>query len=235
MAAWDSADLLSRFKVLAARPVTDTANSDTVIYSLLTEAQAAWFNVFAAQVPYVLMGAPTLMSTADGGATYTFPGGIYPLAVELYDSLSPARLLKPAAYYDANGDYVWEGNKIRFPQGETNTFGGGPPYARYITPPDVIDAATQPTLVPPHCRLLMVYRAVAEWANRGGYRDPAPFYDLERRFWMGNPQIGDIGALGALKAQNPALGAMAYEEWTGGPLDGVSTGSGYSVLRLGQG
>lgn len=234
MAAFDSPDLLSRCKILAARPATDTSMPDATWYALLTEAQATWTNTFAAQVPYVLMGPPTLLLSTDNGLTYPFPGCIMPLAVEVYDALNTARLMKPCTYWDPNGDYVWEGDHIRFSQGQSQTFANGP-YARWVNPPDVLDASHAPTLVPAHCRLLLVYRAVADWANRGGFRDPKPFYEMETRFWFGDPQRGDVGVLGALKTQNPFLGATAFAESLGGPLEGVSTGQGYRVLRLGQG
>ena len=234
MATFDSADLLARCRRLAARPTTDTSTLDTDWYALLTEAQATWVNTFAAQAPWVLMVPPTLLTSTDGGITYPFPGCVMPLAVELYDALDTGRILKPSSYFDPNGDYVWEGDHIRFPQGQAQSFANGP-YARYVNPPDLLDASHQPSLVPPHARLLLVYRAVGEWAERGGFRDPAPYYRLEQKFWYGDPERGDVGMLGALKSQNPFYGATAYQESVGGPLDGVSTGAGYRVLRLGQG
>jgi hypothetical protein len=226
VASFDAADLLARVKVLAQRPVPDESVPDATWYSLLTEAQAHWTNVFATQVPFVLMSAPVSLTTSDGGFTYQFPNSIYPLAVEVYDTTTPARLLRPSSYWDSSGDYVWEGHQIRFPQGQANTLAIAP-VARYIAPPDVIDGSTAPTLMPPHCRLLLVYRAVAEWANRAGSRDPTPFYDMERRFWIGNPQWGDAGVLGALKTQNPFYGGTGLQMGSGGILEGVDTGAGY--------
>jgi hypothetical protein len=233
MATWDSADLLSRCKLLAARPTVDTATSDTQWYSLLTEAQASWYNTFAAQVPWVLMGPPTLLTSTDGGLTFPLPGCVFPLALEVYESID-GRLLKLCSFHDPNGDLVLEGDHLRAPQGKAVTYTNGP-YARWANPPDLLDASHAPSLVPPHCRMLLVYRAVAEWANRGGFRDPRPFYEMEQRFWFGNPGMGDVGVLGALKMQSPWLGAAAINESIGGILDNVSTGSGYSPIRLGQG
>lgn len=233
MATWDSADLLQRFRDETARPATDTSTPDATVYRLLTNAQAHWTNVFAAQVPWVLMNPPQLLTSTDGGTTYPFPGCVMPLAVEVYDTLD-GHLLKPSSFFDPNGDLVWEGDHIRFPQGQQQTFSNGP-YARYVSPPGAIDANTQPTLVPAHCRLLLVYRAAAEWAERGGFRDPSPWYRLEKKFWFGDASSGDVGALGALKNQHLFMGAAAYQDSTGGPLEGVSTGAGYRVLRLGGG
>ena len=64
MAAFDTADLLTRCKTLAARPAVDSATTDTQWYALMTEAQAAWTNTFAAQVPWVLMSAPVVLTSA---------------------------------------------------------------------------------------------------------------------------------------------------------------------------
>jgi hypothetical protein len=229
MATWDSADLLARCKRLSNRPSTDVGTADADWYALLTEAQAQWYDTYSAQVPYVLMGSPQTLTTADSGVTYTFPSSVTPLAVELYDG--NYRLLKPTTFYDTGGDYVWEGNKIRFPHAEArpDTY-----YARYITPPDVIDGSTAPVLVPAHHRRLLVYTAVAEWATRLP-RDPSPYYALIQRAWFGNPALGDVGILGALKNQNFFMGGTALSTGTGGIMDNVSTGAGYVMVRPGGG
>ena len=222
MALWDAAELLARCKRMAGVPTTTEFPADADWYAWLTEAQAHWYNVFAAQAPWVLMGAPQTLTTADSGATYTFPSSVTPLAVEVYDSQYD--LMKNGAFWDRSADYVWEGNKIRFPRAvsKPSTY-----YARYVSPPGAIDAVpTEPTLVPSHTRLLLVYRATALWATRGGMRDPTPFYEAERRFWLGDMSIGDVGVLGALKMQNPFLGSAAYTSGVGNPWE-YDTGAGY--------
>lgn len=235
MATWDAADLLSRLRATVNRPSTDEALTDAVGYSYLSEGQAHWTGVIAAQAPWVLMGAPTLLVSTDSGVTYPFidasSNSIAPLAVEIYDT-SAGRLLRPGAYFDASADYVFESRRIRFPQGRAKTFSGGP-YARFILPPTAISASIAPTLLPEHGRLLVVYRAAALWASRGGMRDPTPYYEAERRFWMGDFSTGDVGLLGMLKTQNPFLGGGALNGNTGGLLDTVSTGAGYTRLPLG--
>jgi hypothetical protein len=225
VAQWDSPYLLAAVKALAVRPTTDAAMTDAAWYLLLELAQTSWTNVFATHFPYLLMSAPTSLTTSDGGLTYQFPGGITPLAVEVYDATGPATLLRPSAYFDASGDYVWEGNQIRFPQNLGNQ--GITPVARYVAPPGVLNASTPPTLLPPHARILLVYRAVAQWAAQGGMRDPKPYYELEQRAWLGNPALGDVGLLGALKMQNLWLGGMAIQQGQQGLLQGVDTGAGY--------
>lgn len=222
MAIWDNADLLARLTLIIGRDKLSSDASMTApnYYTLLTDAQAHYYNVFAAQVPYVLMGAPAALATADSGVTYTFGSGVTPLAVEVYDA--SYRLLKPGAFWDPSADYVWEGTLIRFPRAIARQQAY---YARWIAPPGIIDASTAPTLVPAHTRLLLVYRAAGEWANRGGMRDPAPFIQMENRYWLGNPETGDLGVLGALKMQNPWLGGAAYT-LNQGLFDNVAS-SGY--------
>lgn len=211
MALWDSADLLARCKRLAARPATDEdkgptdSTADDMWYALLTEAQQEYYNRFAAHFPWVLYTAPTKLTTADNGLTYTFPSSVTPMKVELYRSKA-GEMMWPGGYFDGAKDYVWEGNRIRFPWGRTVTFGDGP-YARYIVPPGVIASATQPTLAPDWTRLLLVYHAVKIWAERGGLRDPQPFARLENEMWF-NPEQG-TGVLVTLKTQQPYSGLGA--------------------------
>lgn len=225
MAFGDSADLLARCKRLAQLSSTDTSMADTDWYAYLTEAQAHVYNVWAAHVPWVLMGAPTAMSTADSGATYTFSSSITPLAVEIYDA--NYNLLKNGAFWDTQAGYVWEGIRIRFPKAVSKiaTY-----YARYITPPGVIAAATEPTLVPTHGRMVLVYHALWLWATMGNLRDPQPFANLEQAFLWGDPARGSVGVLIALKTQNPFAGSAAYQT-SSGMLNDVSTGAGYVGMR----
>jgi hypothetical protein len=177
------------------------------------------------------MTAPTALSTADSGETYTFGNDadsvpLVPLAVVVYAS-KDGRILRPGTYWDLQADYVWEGDRIRFARGRTKEFSDGP-YARFITPPGEISASIQPTLKPKRARALLVYRAVALWASRGGTRDPQRYFDLEERAWVGRPEIGDYGLLGQLKTQNPFQGMEAFGAQSLGILEGVDDGSNYT-------
>lgn len=206
MANWDSADLLARFKLHALRPTNDQQITDTQIYQLLADAQFDYYQVFATHCPHVLIGAPAAMSTADSGVTYTFASSVRPLYVEIFDSAT-GRLLVPAAYWDGCGDYVWEGDNIRMVRGRSRSF---TPYARVIAPPTVLASGVEPVLVPDYARILLVHRAVATWALRGGLRDSAPFEKKEKDEAWGDPQRpGDIGIIGNLKTQNPFAGMAA--------------------------
>lgn len=234
MAKYDSADLLVRCIRKANRPTTDASMQPADWYAFLTEAQDEWFAHFASIVPDALMSGPTLLMTADGGLTYTFgndPDGdpIFPLGHVEIRATSKGAVLVPATEWSQSYDFVIEGNKIRWPNGVSRTFGTDGPMARFITPPDVIDATTQPVLQPKFARTLLVSRAVAKWARRGGMRDPQPFLDEEQEAWLGNPESGVMGILGALRTQFNLKGVQAIAP-TGGEAwwRGVNTGAGYS-------
>lgn len=228
MANFDATDLVSRFQLHSGRPSSDASLTTAQIYQYLGDAQHELFNLFAVHCPHYLFGAPTAMSTSDSGATYTFSGSIQPLAVEIYDGTN-GPLLRPAAYWDAAGDYVWEGNRIRITKGGTRTFGNGL-YARYITPPSVIDGSTAPTLEPDEARILIVYKALIAWASGRGMRDPAPFERMFNQAWYGNPQTGETGWLTRLKTSNPFGGLAAFTSDDPGGLSNISQISRYSAL-----
>lgn len=230
MALFDSSALLAECKVLAQRPSTDQQQSDANWFSFLSTAQDHWFRQFALHMPWLNMTAPTLLTSTDSNETYTFGTdadsvNIEPLSVVLF-AKKDGRILTPGTYWDRNADYVWEGDKIRFPRGKTKDFTDGP-YARFMTPPGAISASIEPTLKPKSARILLVYHAVALWASRGGIRNPQTYFDLEERAWVGRPEIGDYGILG-LKLQNPFGGMEAFASPSIGILEGVDDGSSYS-------
>ena len=72
MAKYDSADLLARCYRAAQRPTTDAQQTSVDWYAFLTEAQDEWFSHLASICPEVLYGNPVVMTSADGGYTYTF-------------------------------------------------------------------------------------------------------------------------------------------------------------------
>lgn len=231
MPQWDSVYCLAEAKLLAQRPATDEQVSDADWYRHLTKGNEYWVGQFAVHMPWVMMGAPTLLTSTDSGETYPFPDDadsvpIVPLAVELYDTKT-GRLLRPGTYHDSGADYVWEGDKIRFPKGKTKTYSDGP-YARFVTPPGLVSAAVEPTLKPKRARQLIVYRAVVMWASQGGFRDPQPYRDLETEAWYGDPLSGKVGLLGEIKLQNPFQGVEAIVATDVLLKDLIDDGTGYT-------
>lgn len=204
MALWDRLDLHARFKRMGALPANSEApNPDadvaTMIDALLTEAQSHWFGVIAIHAPWVLVGAPTLLTSSDGGLTYDFPTAPFPGGRIEIRASRDGDLLRPGNEWDNAADYVWEGDRIRIPNGKTRSFANGP-YARYIAAPGVIDGDNAPTLEPAAARILIVYHALALWASRpGSFVDPNTYWELERRAAWGSG--GEAGLIPTLKTQ----------------------------------
>lgn len=227
MALWDSADLLQRFNDYALRPANETgADAWTArAYRLLTEAQSEWITSIAAVAPESQYGAPTRMVSTDAGATYEFRDAagnpVFPMGHAEIRASRSGVVLWPTSDASTAGDYVPEGNRIRIPNGQTRAFPDGP-YARFVAPGGEISATAAPTLQPPHARILIVYRALAKWARRGGMRDPQPFLDMENEAWLGNAAAGVHGILGALRTQHAFGGAcapMGADSWWRGNPD----------------
>ena len=216
MALYDTADLLAKFRLRCDRPSDDEDLSDSDIYSYLTDAQQTVVSEIAALFPRLLMSAPTLMTSADSGATYTLGNDadgdvIYPFGhAEVYAQASNGSELYGSTYGAYNGDFVFEGGKIRVPAGNTRTFAAGP-YMRYVALPLTIDASTEPILFPKQLRLLILYRALVHWANTGGHRDPRPFEDEYKQAWMGM-NGGYLAMLSTQYRQSPQA-AMAGIDW----------------------
>lgn len=175
MATWDAADLLARCQRLTRVPASTNFPTSTDWYAWMTDAQLAIKNDLAVEVPDAMMGAPTLMSSADGGYTYTFgtdaqSNAIFPIGkVQIYQSLASI----PTSPYVPGQDYLMEGTQIRW----TNNQKMPAPYGRWVTPPLVIDGSTQPT-IPLQARMLIVYFACATYAASGGQQDPTPYLNL---------------------------------------------------------
>ena len=213
MAYESAAELLTGFDFWSMRSDTDESISDATKYILLEQAQKHVYGVFAVHVPEVLYGAPAKLTTADSGLTYTFPNSDFPSGnVEIRASRNGALLIPTTDWGD--GDYVWEGNLIRTPNGKTRTYADGP-YARYVVPAGTLDASNAPTLSPAKARILILYYALYMWAERGAGMnqvDPNRYLGLYQSELSGDQRIpGDIGILGELKRQGYGSGATALD------------------------
>ena len=206
MAQYDSADLLARTRRALRLPVLDQPEIDTSLYQALEEAQTHWMGILAALVPEANQGAPELLTTSDGGFTYTLASE--PMGGHL--ELRAARdgvMLVPSTDW-GSGDFVMEGQTIRIPGGRQRTFTGGP-YARYIKAPGILDATNPPVIKPSYIRLLLVQRAAAIYARNSEGRNPQPYLDEEMRLWQGVRRLGQIGFLETLKTQFFGAGAQS--------------------------
>lgn len=225
MAYQTTAELLAGFKFYALRPSTDESLTDAQIYILLSEAQKHVYGMVALHFPEVLMTAPTIMSTADGGKTYTFASSVFPFGqVEIRSSLN-GNLMIPGSWWDSNADYVWEGDQIRIPNNRSRTFTDGP-YARYMAMPTDIGASQEPTLKPAFARSLILFYALYLWSERGGgvnQADPNRFLGMFQSAWAGDPRLsGDAGIMGVMARQGYGSGMAAIsveQPWYRGSPD----------------
>lgn len=205
MALWDSADLLEKCRAEAQEPEGGTSTTDAQWYALLTTSQHKVVRLLAQHVPHVMAQAGTL-TTANGGLSYTFTDDVYPLGyAELRDG-PDGPVLWSGSDWSSSADFVFEGNRIVFPNLASRIFTGsgvsGVLYARYIRTPTTISASVEPSLKPDWARILIVYDAVKEWASQGGLRDSSVWAQKFQHAWAGDPAIlGDVGIMGALKTQ----------------------------------
>lgn len=208
MALFDSADLLARCQRLFNRPSTDEAMTSTEWYAFLSEAQNRVVTLFAFHCPEAMYGAPTLLSTADSGASYTFGtdadgANICPIGhIELRESKTGA-MIPPGSEWDTSTQtFLFNADRIRWPGQKTRTFSDGP-YARFVTPPNVLNGSSAPTLKPLFARELLVYDACERAAVRCGV-DPTPYGAMFDARW---PEI-----LAAVQSQFSGAGRTAVEE-----------------------
>lgn len=239
---WTSADLLARCKMYARRPVVDEAFGDDQWYMLLTEANAEFAAQIAAVAPDALFAVtgPTLMTTADGGLSYTFgtdPDGnqVVPTGRCEIRQTPSGKVWVSGAEWDTSADFVDEGWRIRFPNQVVRTFGNGP-WARFVTPTGTINATTQPNYDPASMARVLVYKAVGQWARIGGTRDPGPYEEMEQKALWGDPLRGQHGILPMLQSRfltqgAEAIGGVNRAWWRGGDL-GTSGGQGYSTYGV---
>ena len=211
-----SAEMLARFKLLGRIPSVTQYPTDEQIYMLLSDAHDEVFRLVCAHAPQVNMGAPVQLTTSDGGYTYTFPGGIFPIGHVEVAARDGGRVLYGGTYFEGTLDFVAEGDRIRIPNGRSRAFASGP-YARFCTPPAGLSASVEPTLKPALAHSLVVYRALEKFANIGGLKDPSPYREEFERIWLGDPSRGDGGLLYTLKSQfdtgNAAANPKYYASW----------------------
>jgi hypothetical protein len=160
---WAAADLLTRFNSLARRPATDAVGTPEK-YSYLAQGQVDALLDIALLAPDAFFVAPVALTAAADRKTFTFPSSIRPVGpVELYPSLAAI----PDSPMVEGVDFMAEGSQIRI---TNNRAHAGDIYARYVAMPSDIDASTEPTLAPPQARELIVFKAVALFAEAGGLR-----------------------------------------------------------------
>jgi hypothetical protein len=215
MPLWDAPYLLGQFNRLAGRPQADQV-TDATKYLWLSEGQNEVVADIAARQPEVLYPVSAqLMSTVDGGHTFTFGTysdgtPVFPMGkVNIYKSVTavPGYMLMPGV------DYLEEGNRIEIPNNRTYA---GSLYWRGITAPQDINATTPPVLQPPPSRSLITMCAVKNFAQAGNINPDlaaqmAEQWSREFPRWMlvYRTQFTGGGVLGPL-VSNPVLGPYNF-------------------------
>lgn len=217
--SWQSTDLLTRFNAYAGRPSTD-AITDAEKYQRLSDGQDAVLTEIAGVTPKQLYGAPTAMTTADGGYTFTFGTdgngyALFPLGgAQIYPNLTAV----PDYPWQPGVDYLDEGTQIRIPN---NIAWSGTLYWRGIAPPQAISATVQSIIQPPPSRILVVIKGVQIFADE--YLRNAALSDQMQLRW---------------ERQWPKQAVMLRRHFRGGSQLGPLTGAfgrGGSTLGFGIG
>lgn len=212
--AWTSPDLLARFYRYLGRGNGGTFGPDELwtesrAYETLSDAYEQVVTDCAPVAPAAFMGAPVQLVTADGGVTFTWPDGAYPLGhAEVYARLSGNRELYASTYSSGNRDeFVIEGATIRTPGNRVHAYAAGP-YGRAVFMPARLDASTNPTLAPDGARELILWRALAMAAEvANGELDPAPW---ERKYTEARDRWFRVWATQYATVGNPALPGTVY-------------------------
>lgn len=194
--------------------------SSTDWYAFLAEAQDEVVTMIATHDPKAVCNSPTALTTSDSGLTYTFPSASTapPLVIVELTNGNGGTPVTFGGYGTNYGEFVWEGNVLRAARAVARTFANGL-WGRWVTVGASLDGSTAPTL-PLQYRKLLVPLAVAKYATRGGYRDPAPYEAEFQRLWSGDPRkIGDYGLLGAIKRRQFQQYSTSNGTWWTGNVD----------------
>ncbi len=224
MATYDSVDLLALTRIECRQPITSDFPQDGDVYQMLSRGQEDVLFRLSVTVPESQYGAPTLLTSADGGNTFTFGtdsdgNNIFPLgAVEIYRTLQAVGDTNQAC--SSPDDYLFEGDRIRVPN--AMTWSGPGPYARWITPPLKITASVQPVIKPIQARECLVYFGASKLWRVLGNNDmaAAAMQDYERCFAR-----NQLAMRVQFQNQNAIAGLGPNGQWYGGfgtraPLSG---------------
>lgn len=161
---WQSTDLLTRFNQVAGRPTTDAITAAQK-YVFLSDGQESALAEIAGITPRQLYGAPTAMTSSDGGLTWSFgtDGNGYALFPMGRASIYPSLNAIPDYPWRPGVDYLDRGTTVVMPN---NIPWSGALYWVGITPPVQIDATNQPIIQPPPARTLIVTRSVQQFAEQ---------------------------------------------------------------------
>ena len=217
---WASSDLLTRFNEWAARPTSNDPITDAQKYRRLSDGQDQIILEVANLSGRILYSAPVLMTSADGGYVYTYGVdgngyALFPLAGHIYPTLSAV----PSYPWVPGVDYLDEGTQIR-------SLNNAPfpvaPYWYGISQPQQLSSSVNPVIQPPQARVLIVIRAVQDYAEEGGrnvelaaimgarWAREWPVYATQiRKHLRGRRSLGPLTSEAAMSSGGgPAFGGM---------------------------
>lgn len=210
--AWTSADLYDKFLLRLGRGnggvmAADELWTPTRVWDFLADAQEAVYADMAPMAPHIFVGPPTLLTSADGGVTYTF-SSTFPFAhVEVYAQESGGRELFATTYGNTGGDFVIEGTKIRAPGNKTRTYQSGP-WARFTAMPARLSASVEPSLTPAESRELILFKALAFGADVSmGALDPT--------IWEGRYREARMRWATVFQTQYASMGTVSRSGFSG--------------------
>lgn len=208
---WTTADCLTRVRRYLRQPTTSDFPVDADIYAALAEAENEVKRRILPVCPWLILQAPTAMSSSDSGLTWTFGNdsdgnAISPLgAYAIYRQRSDI----PDFPLQRGVDYQDEGIRIRMPNNRASSIqwpDASTPWFYGNLPTVTIGSSNEPTLVPVDRRELLVWGACA----RVGIMLDRDVSEFERKYaegiqdWITSAQTASANP-GALLAQRAVV------------------------------
>ena len=162
---WQSPDLLARVRTEIQQPSSTDFPQDADIYTLLGNAQNRVLTMLSITVPESQYGAPFLLTSADGGFTFTFGldadgNAIFPFGeFELYRSLNAVA----DSPMEPGTEFLTEGDRIRIPGNLPYAGPSSGPYCRMLTPGLLVDASHAPIIKPVQALQALVYLTASDY------------------------------------------------------------------------
>lgn len=189
MANYDRADCIRRLQRALARPTTDAELPlavDSLADELLCDAQIEVAERLAMEVPESNY-APIALTSAGGGDTnklfQTASASVEWIGtIELYrDSTLRGLPLSLGAFWDPRSEFTVEGSRgVRLSCGRTKAY---PTLTARAFVKPLNATSYPPSLVPATLQRAVVQLAAAEFCDRGGKRNPAPFLRRYERIY----------------------------------------------------
>jgi hypothetical protein len=178
MTDWDVDDLVLQFQNEAGIPTVSGSeiSPSTDIVPRLSRAQNAVIAMIGARFPEALYQAPIALTPSSDHKTFSYGtdsagNAVVPLGyVQVSPSLSSFSGERYFVGWVEGREFLDEGAQIRIPSNRSYT---GTLYARFVpTAPAMVSGGQQPILNPAAARILIVRKAVKDYALEGAVNVP---------------------------------------------------------------